>query len=81
MHDQQVLTLIAIVLGGLLVMGGRKLMKSDNEGARRVRWVLLGIAVLIAGAFSIEAVGPGGTIVVAAILAVITWVMKGFRQK
>lgn len=81
MHDQQVLTLIAIVLGGLIVMGGRKIAKSTNEGARRLRWVLLGAAILAAGAFSIDTFGLGGTAAAAVILGVIAWVAKGFKQK
>lgn len=81
MNNQLTLILIASVVGWLLVTGGRKLMKSSNEGARRVKMVVLGVVVLIAGAFAVEAFGPGGTVVAVAILGVIFWVTKGFKQK
>lgn len=81
MNNQLTLILIAGVLGWLIVVGGRKLMKSSNEGARRLKMVVLGIVVLVAGAFAVEAFGPGGTVVAVAILGVIFWVTKGFKQK
>ena len=81
MNEQLILTLIAVVLGGALVMGGRKLMKSTSEGARRLKMVLLGGIVLFVGAFAVEAFGPGGAVIAAAILGITIWVTKGFKQK
>jgi uncharacterized membrane protein len=81
MNEQLILTLIAVVIGGSLVMGGRKLMKSNNEGARRLKMVMLGIIVLIAGAFAVEAFGLGGAVIALAALGIAVWVTKGFKQK
>ena len=57
-----------------------KLFRSPSEGARRIRWVLYGLAALFVGACVLAASGPGGLLVAAAIIGASIWVFRGFKR-
>ena len=57
-----------------------KLLRSPSEGARRVRWVAGGGLVLSIGALIVHDFGVGAALITIAVLAVITWVVRGFRK-
>lgn len=57
-----------------------KLLRSPSEGARRVRWVVGGGFVLFVGAIIVQSLGVGAALATVAVLAVITWVVRGFRK-
>jgi hypothetical protein len=57
-----------------------RVLRSPSEGARRVRWVVGGGLVLFVGAIIVQSFGIGSALMLLAALAVITWVVRGFRK-
>ena len=57
------------------------LIRSPSEGARRLKWVIgLAIALPI-GAVLVGEIGVGGVVALAAVIAALIWVAKGFKSK
>lgn len=57
-----------------------KLLRSPSEGARRVRWVVGSGLTLFVGAIIVQSFGVGAALMTAVGLAVLAWVVMGFRK-
>lgn len=66
---------------GAVVMLIRKLIGASSEGARRLRIVLGVVVLLIIGYVLIAMFGIGGTLAIFAVVATITWIVRGFKNK
>lgn len=76
-----------LVIGAVfLVIGGAahlvwKLLRSQSEGARRVRWVLLGLVTLFVGAIVLQSFGFGTLVATVLAGGVVYWIYAGFKKK
>lgn len=63
----------------LLILAGSALFNARSEGARRIKLVLGALLALGFLAFVFAAAGIGGLALAIALIAVTTWVVRGFR--
>ena len=64
----------------LVIVGIGALLEAKGEGARRIKLVLGAMLVLGLAAFIVGVAGLGGLLLVAIVIGVGTWIVRGFRR-
>ena len=72
---------IGILAIGVAVWALIALFTAKSEGARRIKWVVVGLFVLGLGAIVVSIGGFGALAVVLLGLAVLAWIVLGFVKK